>query len=277
MHPVVLLLDGLLDHVDAEVVGLVRPVVQLGFPVSLLVGHELGPLDRRSVAGQGSISQSVGESNGSRTGVAADPDRDLLDQTEHLVVGIDLDDLGVLGPIVHVVLGQGAERAEAGSQRQDDVGLGDQLHGSLGALVAQRAAPLRMAGRERVVVQVTVHHRAAQALCQSNGLGHGVAHDHAAARHHHRELRSSEHVGCSVQAVVASGATIEHHWLSDLHVDVAVEAVAGDVQLGGTDLRHGPVEAAGGDLGHTILIGNVTLVLDELLEHRELVGLLEAS
>ena len=68
---------------------------------------------------------------------------------EHRAVGVDLDDLRVLRPVVEAVLRQRAERPEPRAERQHHVGLRDQLHRRLRALVAERAAPQRMARRER--------------------------------------------------------------------------------------------------------------------------------
>ncbi len=80
------------------------------------------------------------------------------------MIGIDLDDLRVLRPVVHAVLRQRAERSQARAERDHDIGLRQQLHGRFGALIAERAAPQRVLGRKRIVVQVAVDHRRAQPL-----------------------------------------------------------------------------------------------------------------
>ena len=85
---------------------------------------------------------------GGSPGIAADADGDRLHQPEHLRVGIDLDDLRVLRPVVDAVLRQRAERPEPRAERQHDVGLRDELHRGLGALIAERAARKRMRRRE---------------------------------------------------------------------------------------------------------------------------------
>ena len=73
------------------------------------------------------------------------PTESSLDQAEHRGFGVDLDDLGVLRPVVESVLRQRAERAEPRAEREDDIGLRDQLHRRLRALIAERPAPERMA------------------------------------------------------------------------------------------------------------------------------------
>ena len=185
--------------------------------------------------------------------------------------------LAFSGQYIQVVLGQGAERTEPGAERQHHVGLADQLHGRLRSLVAEGTAPLGMAGGEGIVVEVAVHHRAAEPLGQRHALGDRVAHHHAAAADDDRELGGGQQVGGQIEAVLATGAAVEPHRLGDLDVDVTVEAVPGDVDLGRPHLRHRPVEGPGGDLGHPVLVVDVALILDELLEHRELVRLLEPA
>jgi hypothetical protein len=228
------------------------------------------------VAGQGAAGQALGQRDGGGLGVAADADRDLLHQAQHLVVGVDLDDLG-LGPVVHAVLRQGAEGAEAAAQRDHHVGLRHQLHRRLRALVAQRAAPQRVAGGEGVVVQVAVHHRRAEALGQRLAFLDAVGHHHAAAGDDDRELGRGQQLGRFVEALLAAGAAVEAEGLGDLAGDVAVEVVARDVELGRAHFAHGAVEAAAGVFGHALGIVHVALVLGEFLEHRQLVGFLEAA
>ena len=75
-------------------------------------------------------------------------DRDRLHEPEHPRVGIDLNDLGLLRPVVEPVLRQGAKRAEARAEREHDIRLRDQLHCRFRALVAERPDRKRMRGRE---------------------------------------------------------------------------------------------------------------------------------
>ena len=76
---------------------------------------------------------------GDQLGVAADADGDRLGQADAVGIDVDLDDLGVLRPVVDAIARQGRERIEPGAERQHDVGLGDQLHRRLRAVVAERA------------------------------------------------------------------------------------------------------------------------------------------
>ena len=93
--------------------------------------------------------QALGQRRGRGVRIAADADRDRLHETEHARVDVDLDDLRVLRPVVDAVLRQRAEGPEARAERQHHVGLRNQLHRRLRALVAERAEPQRMrAGNE---------------------------------------------------------------------------------------------------------------------------------
>jgi len=83
------------------------------------------------VAGELTVSEALEQCRCGFAGVTMDTDRDWLHETEHLVVGIDLDDLGVLWPVVHVVLRQRAEWAEPGAEGDHDVSLVDQAHRGL--------------------------------------------------------------------------------------------------------------------------------------------------
>ena len=134
-----------------------------------------------------------------------------------------------------------------------------------------------MTRRERVVVEVAVDHRRPETFGEGDGFGHRIAHHHTTPADDDGELGLGEHVGRSIEAGLAARTAVEDHRRRDLDVDVTVEAIARDVELGRPDLRHRPVEAASGDLRHPVLVGDVPLVLHELLEHGQLVGLLETT
>ena len=193
------------------------------------------------------------------------------------MVGVDLDDLGVFRPVVHAVLGQGAKRAQARTQGDDNVGLRHELHARFAALVAQGAAPLQVAGREAVVVLVAVDHRATQAFGQGDALGITIGHHHAAAADEHGVLGRLEQGHRRLQAVNATGTPVQAHGLGDLASDLAIEQVTWNVKLGGPQLRVGAVKAACRELGHALVVVHVPLVLGEFLEHGQLVGFLKTA
>ena len=158
VQPVAVLLLGLVDGVEGELVLLMGPGIELGLPRILLCFDEFGTLVLRGVAGDRAVVETGEEILGDGLGVTADADVDLLDQAEHLLIGVDLDDLRVGGPVVEFVLRQCAERSQTGAQREDDIGLVDQRHPGLRALVPQRSGPQGVAGGEGVVVLVAVDH-----------------------------------------------------------------------------------------------------------------------
>ena len=130
---------------------------------------------------------------------------------------------------------------------------------------------------ERVVVEVAVDHRRPETFGEGDGFGHCIAHHHTTPADDDGELGLGEHVGRGIEAGLATRTAVEDHRRRDLDVDVTVEAIARDVELGRPDLRHRPVEAASGDLRHPVLVGDVPLILHELLEHGQLVGFLETT
>ena len=210
-------------------------------------------------------------------GIAADADRNLLDQSEHLRVGIDLDYFRALRPVIHAVLRQRAERAEPGAECEHDVRLRDQLHARLRALIAERPAPERMARGEAVIVQIAGHDGGAELLGQCHRRRGAVRHDDPAAGDDHREFRAGQQ-GCGVvEALRPAGAALDADRLRDFVVGGAVEIVARDVELGRPHLQHRPIEAASGDLGHAPRIVHVTLVFRDVGKDRQLLGFLKTA
>ncbi len=126
-------------------------------------------------------------------------------------------------------------------------------------------------------MQIAVDHRRAQPLGQRLAFLDAIGHHHAAAGDDHRELGLRQQFGRFVQALLAARAAVQPARLRNLGLDLAVEVVARNVQLGRAHLGHRAIEAAAGEFGHARRIGDVALVLGELLEHRQLVGFLEAA
>ena len=200
-----------------------------------------------------------------------------LHQAEHAVIDVDLDQLGVLRPVFDAVLRQRAEWAKAAAQRQHHVGLRDHLHRRLGALVAERPAHQRMGLRERVVVQVGGDDRRLQILRELHGLRLRAGHHHAAARHDDRELGFGQQLRRLVQAFRPAGAALDLDRLRDGDVDLAIEQVARDVDLGRPALGQRVVEAAAGQLGDAPVVADMALELGDLGKDRQLLGLLETA
>ena len=134
-----------------------------------------------------------------------------------------------------------------------------------------------MAGGEGVIAQVAHGHGRSEPLGQCLALLHGVSHHHTATGENHRKLCGGQKLRGLPQAVLTARAALHTHGLGNLALNFAIEIIARDVQLRGTHFRDGTIETACGVLGHTLGVVHVALVLGELLEHRELIGLLEAA
>src|ERR1700728_5027072 len=87
---------------------------------------------------------------GDELGVATDADGERLGEADAGGIDIDLDYLGVLRPVIDAIAGQRRKRIEPRAQGEHHVGLGDQLHRRLRAVVAERADGKAMAAREAV-------------------------------------------------------------------------------------------------------------------------------
>ena len=86
-------------------------------------------------------------------------------------------------------------------------------------------------------MQVAVDHRTAESFGQGDRCGHTISDHHSTTADHDWELRASQEVGRFVERTLTTGSAIEPHGGSDLHIDVAIEAVTGDVELRRTHLR----------------------------------------
>ncbi len=102
---------GVFRDLDRVGIGFVGPLVELGLPRRLFCFDLGGALCLVLLAGESFSLQASQQRDRGRLGVAADADRDRFDQAQHLGVGVDLDDLRVLGPVVQSVLRQCAEGA----------------------------------------------------------------------------------------------------------------------------------------------------------------------
>jgi hypothetical protein len=103
--------------------------------------------------------------------VSADADRHRLRQTDAVRIDVDLDDLGVLGPIVQAISRKRRERIESRAKRQHDVGLCDELHGGLRPVVAKRADGKPVIAGKAVIVLIVVAHRRIELLGERTHSG----------------------------------------------------------------------------------------------------------
>ena len=113
------------------------------------------------------------------TCVATNAHRNFLDQTEHLCVCINLNNLGVFRPVINAMLRQRSERPQTCAQCDHDIGFANEFHRGFRALIAQRPAPEGMVGWEAVIVQIAIANGRVEQFCELDSGVHPVAHDHA--------------------------------------------------------------------------------------------------
>ena len=172
-HPLGIALAGALVPRRAGIVVLVIHARQRLQPRRLgLVDQRLALLAAGVAGGRRQLRQDLPRD---QLGVAADADRDRLGQPDAIGVDVDLDDLRRLRPVVDAVARQGRERVETRAERQHHVGLGDQFHRRLRAVVAERTAGEPMAAGEAVVVLVVGAHRRIELLGERRAVGNRVA------------------------------------------------------------------------------------------------------
>ncbi len=214
---------------------------------------------------------------GDLLGVALDGDVDLLGQADALGLDVDLDDLGVLRPVIHAVAGQGRERVQPGAQRQHHVGLGDQLHAGLGAVVAQGAGEQRVRAREGVVVLIAAAHRGGQALGKLLGGLDPARQHHTGAVQDDRELGGRQHLGGVGDGLLAARRAFQFDDLGQVDVDDLGPEIARHVDLRRAGAAPGFGDHAVQDLGDAGRVADFFLVADHVFEQGHLRDFLEPA
>ena len=134
----------------------------------------------------------------------------------------------------------GPSRAE----RQHHIGLGDQLHGSLGALIAERPCPQPVRGGEAVIVEIAVDDRSIELLGQPHAFIHAVGENDAAPRNDDREARLAKQVRGLLQTLLRPRPERHPARSRDLVIGLAIEIVVRNVELRRSALAHRHVEAS---------------------------------
>ena len=227
------------------------------------------------IAGRGRKLRQNALSN--QLGVAADADADRLGQADAVGVDIDLDDLGVLRPVVDAIARKGRERVEPGAERQHHVGLGDQFHPGLRAVIAERTDGQRMAAWEAVVMLVVVADRRIEPLGQRDAFLNRVSEHDAGARQDDREFRRRQQLRRFRDRLGAAGRTLELDDRRQVDVDDLRPVVARDVDLRRRRQTLGLGDHAIEHLGNTRGIAHFFLIADHVAEQRHLLHFLEAA
>ena len=203
--------------------------------------------------------------------------RHLLGQSDTVGVYVHLNDFRILRPIVDPIAGQRRKRIEPRPKREHHIGLRDQLHRSLGAVVAERPDRQRMAAGERVVVLVIAADRRIQALRQLTGCVDRIAKHDAGTVENDRELRLGQQFRRIRDRAAPWLHRIEPDHLRQLDIDHLSPEIARHV-----DLRRR--RAAAGFLDHAIQhfrnaggVSNFLLIADDVSEKAHLLHFLEAA
>ena len=164
-------------------------------------------------------------------GITDNTDGNALGEADAVGIDIDLNDLGLLWPIIEAIAGKRREWIEPGAQGQHNVRLADQFHPCLRAIVPQRTGEQRVRTGERIIVLIADADRRIEALGQLLRGRNGAADDDARAIEDHREFRFGEKLGGSGNGVIAAGGALELDDGRKFNVDHLREVIARHVDL----------------------------------------------
>ena len=108
---------SLFNHVKAVVVALVNPFIELFFPGGLLGLDGCIALGFVSIACKRAACNKPGERLGCGLGVTMNAHRNFFDETKVGVIGLNLNNLRVLRPVIKAMLRQSSEGAHARAKR----------------------------------------------------------------------------------------------------------------------------------------------------------------
>mmetsp|Transcript_89555 Transcript_89555/g.274200 ORF Transcript_89555/g.274200 Transcript_89555/m.274200 type:complete len:667 (+) Transcript_89555:426-2426(+) len=260
----------------ARVVGLVVHRAELHGP------GRLAGLDQRLAVRAVGVARRRGElvqdALSDQARIALDADGDRLGEADARLVDVHLDQLRLRRPIIDAVGGQRGEGVQARPQREDDVGLRDQLHRRLGAVVAEWPSGERVAPGESVVVLVVAAHRRGEPLRQLfRSLDAALREDDASAIEDHRELRRREQLRGGRDGLLAAWRALQVDARGQLHVDDLGPHIPGDVDLRWRAAADGLLDDAIQDLRDARRVTDLLLVADAIFEHGHLLDLLEPA
>mmetsp|Transcript_22188 Transcript_22188/g.61468 ORF Transcript_22188/g.61468 Transcript_22188/m.61468 type:complete len:445 (+) Transcript_22188:907-2241(+) len=210
--------------------------------------------------------------------VALDADGHRLREANAGLVDVDLDKLGLRGPIADAIRRQCGEGVQAGSQSENHVCLRDQLHRCFGAVVAQGARVETMASGERVVVLVVAAHRRREPLGQLlRGRDAALGQDHSGPVQDHGEACLREQLRRGLHRPLPAGRALQIHALGQLDLDDLGPHVPRDIDLCGRAAADGLLNHTVQDLTDAGRVAHLLLVAHAVLKHGQLLDLLEAS
>ena len=214
---------------------------------------------------------------GNFLGIADDADGDFLGQSDAVGIDIDLNDLGIFGPVVDAVARQRRERVEARAEAEHHVGVRNELHRRLGSVVAQRSGEKRVRAGEGIVVLVANADRRGQALGQLHRSRDCTAKHHACPVEDDRVLGPRQQRRRFIQCGVTTGGALKLDDFRQLDVDHLRPEIARHVDLSGCRGPLGVQDHAIEHLGHAGRIAHLFLVGDHVLEQFHLLDFLETA
>ena len=111
------------------------PLIKFLLPRRFFSLNGLATFSSSGVTVECSILQSLKQCLCGGFSVATDTHGNILDQAQHFVIRIDLDNFGVIWPILHAILGQRPERPKTSAQCQHHIGSAHQFHTGFRSLV----------------------------------------------------------------------------------------------------------------------------------------------
>ena len=202
---------------------------QLLGPTGFGEGYEVKTVFAAFVA---SNIRKLGEDAASNfASIAFDADGDFFGQTNAVCVDINLNDLGIFGPVIDAVTWQGRERVQTSAQREDNVRLSDDLHRGLRPVVAQWTHRQIMRTWEAVVVLVVRAHRCIQTLCQFDQIANRARENNACTRQDHREFCLGKKTRCLSHGLFTTCGTFELNDLRQFYVDHLSPHITRNVDL----------------------------------------------
>lgn len=252
--------------------------VKLGFPGGLQFGDvsfTLGLVGETSNVVFG--LESSEHLSGGLFAISVDEGIDLLGETESSLVDINLDDFGVLGEVVKVVLREGSEDGESGSKSNDDISFMHGVHGGLVTLVSKVTYRKTMVGRERIVMEVSASDGNTKIFSESGNFIISTSHGDTTTSKDGGVLGVFDEIDSVGESGITSSGVSELLGSTDGVIVFSVEEITGNVNLDGSTFMHGNVEGLSGKLRHAGRVVNVSLEFGDGREDRNLIEFLETS
>jgi hypothetical protein len=251
--------------------------VKLGFPSGLQLGDVSFTLGLVGKAGDILSLEAFEDFSGRLFAISVDEAVDVLGETKSSLVNIDLDDLGVLGEIVEVVLREGSEDGESRSKSNDDISFMHGIHGRLVTLVSKVTYRKTMVGGEGIVVKVSASDGNTKVLGKCGDFVVSTTHGNTTTSKDDGVLGVLDEGDSVGQSGITSSGVSKLLGSADDVLVLTVEEITGNVNLDGSTLVHGNVEGLSSELRHASRVVNVSLEFGDGREDGDLIEFLETT